>query len=117
MKYSLIAVALFAVFGLTSANAQIANPDNDSQTFFKWNPASANDPKPAVGHPQVGDVSADGLYVYVNGERGWGARSHDFIWKSGVGLVHPADCLAYDRPAPEKGGSIAQTGPFADHGA
>lgn len=117
MKYSVITVALFAVFGFTSANAQIANPDNDSATFFKWNPASVNNAKPAIGQTKAGDVSPDGLYVYANAERGWTNRGHDYTWVAGVGLAHTEDCLPYNLPAPAKGGSIAQTGPFADHGA
>jgi hypothetical protein len=116
MNYSLIAVALFAVFGFTSANAQIANPDNDSATFFKWNAASVNNPKAATDQPKAGDLSSDRLYVYANDERGFVARGHDYEWIAG-GLAHTADCLPYNLPAPAKGGSIVQTGPFADHGA
>ena len=117
MKRNLIAIALFAAFGFTaSANAQIANPDNDSQTFFKYDPVAANAATPDREQVRVGDVSTDGLYVFVNAERGWTQRSHDYQWVAG-GLAHTADCLPYNLPQPAKGTSIAvNSGPFAEHG-
>ena len=117
MKRNLIAIALFAAFGFaTSANAQIANPDNDSATFFKWNPATASDPKPAFDQAKRGEVSADGLYVYTGGNRGWTHRGHDYEWVAG-GFAHTADCLPYNLPQPAKSASVAVTsGPFVEHG-
>ena len=117
MKRNLIPIALFAVFGLAgNASGQVFNPDNDSTTFFKWNAASVNDAKPGIAQPKVGDVSPDGLYLYVNGERGWTQRGHDYEFVAG-GLAHTADCLPYNLPQPAKGLAVTiTTGPFAEHG-
>jgi hypothetical protein len=119
MKRNLITIALFAAFGFAaSANAQIANPDNDSATFFKYDAIAGNPAKPNVGQVRVGDVSPDGLYVYVNAERGWSQRGHSYEWVAG-GLAHTANCLPYNLPKPVVGAGIlvVRTGPFADHGA
>jgi hypothetical protein len=111
-----VAIGLAAAVLSLGASAQVANPDNDSATFFKYTPAAAA-PAARSAAPAVGAISTDGLYVYSGGERGWVNRQHSFELAGGV-LAHTSDCLAYDAPQPAKGGMVAvERGPFAEHGA
>ena len=117
-KYILTIVfgALTAALSM-SASAQIFNPDNDSATFFKYNPQAPGATRAVERAPVTGSVSADGLYVYSGGERGWVNRQHSYRFVAGS-VVHTEDCLPYSLPAPARvAGSLERQGPFADHGA
>lgn len=62
-RKQLLSVALGGAAAVLSlgASAQIANPDNDSATFFKYAAAPAS-ARPAAALRQVGELSSDGLY-------------------------------------------------------
>ena len=116
MKSIAIAV-VFAAVGATAAQAQVANPDNDSAAFFAQRKASPTAPKPAQQLPKVGDVSQDGLYVFVGGDRGWVHQVHRYDIAGGKRQDH-SDSLPHNGPKPAKDGSVAiQSGPFAERGA
>lgn len=116
MKSIMIAFVLAAV-GVTSAQAQVANPDNDSAAFFAQRKGSPATPKPVQQAPKIGEVSQDGLYVYSGTERGWVHQVHRYDLAGGKAAQH-TDSLTHDSPKPAKAGSVAiQSGPFADRGA
>ena len=86
------------------AAADVANPDNDSGTYFA-NKVGAAAPVArgnAAGVPADGAVSGDGLYVWKNPDKGWGARGHSFVFTAN-GVEHAPDCLAYNLPKPTGG--------------
>lgn len=116
MKNSLLALILGAV-AATSAQAQIVNPDNDSAAFFAQRKSAPTTPKPVQQSPKVGDISPDGLYVFVGGDRGWVHQVHRYDITGGK-VAHQTDGLTHDGPKPAKGGPIViQAGPFAERGA
>lgn len=117
MKSTLITTAIVALFGVANlAQAQVANPDNDSALFFRNVQASVA-PAGATRAPQVGDISGDGTQVYSGGDRGWVNRIHSYVLEDGH-VVHAQNCLPYNAPKVAAGGSVTlQTGTFADHGA
>lgn len=100
MKQTIIVLVL-ALAGLSAgAQAQIYNPDNDSQAFFASNVPLAAAPERPTGVTPIGTVSPDGHYVFTGGERGWDARPHSYTFVGGR-LVHTADCLSMDEPKPQ----------------
>ena len=114
---SIIIAFVFGAVGMTSAQAQVANPDNDSAAFFAQRKSAPSTPAPARQAPKVGDVSQDGLYVYSGTERGWVHQVHRYDIAGGK-LAQHTDSLTHDSPKPAKAGSVAiQSGPFADRGA
>ncbi|MFO1305621.1 MAG: hypothetical protein U1F54_17980 [Burkholderiales bacterium] len=116
MKSIVIAVA-FAAVGVTTAHAQVANPDNDSAAFFAQQKSSPPTPKPIQQLPKIGEVSQDGLYVYSGNEHGWVHQVHRYGLAGGKATQH-TDSLTHDSPKPATTGSVAiQSGPFADRGA
>ncbi len=116
MKSIVIAV-IVAATGATSAQAQVANPNNDSTMFFAQRMSSPAAPKSQQQLPKVGDVSQDGLYVFAGGERGWVHQVHRYDTAVGSTQSH-SDSLPHNGPTPVKGGSVAiQSGPFAERGA
>lgn len=116
MKSIVMAFVLSAV-GATGVQAQVANPDNDSAAFFAQRKSAPATPKPIQSSPKVGEVSQDGLYVFVGGERGWVHQVHRYDIAGGKVKDH-TDSLPHDGPKPAKDGSFAiQSGPFAERGA
>ncbi|HEX9274788.1 MAG TPA: hypothetical protein VGA51_00100 [Casimicrobiaceae bacterium] len=118
-RKTILTLALAAAASAVSfaASAVIANPDNDSGTYFTYNAGIGSAAVKAATLPRAGDVSANGLYVYSGSDRGWEARAHAFEIVAG-GFVHTADCLPYNAPKPVAAlVPIDQRGAFGDHGA
>ena len=117
-RQSLISLCLGAsVYGVALAASAQVMLDNDSAAFFRYTPQATSAPARVVAaQPKIGDVSVDGLYTYVGGERGWINRQHSYDFVNGQ-VVHSSDCLPYAQPAPVRGSAVFQAqGPFADHG-
>lgn len=100
-----------------AASAQVFNPDNDSAMHFRYQPSAVSTARqyPATP-PSVGQLSADGLYVYSGSDRGWVNRQHSYTLVGGT-FAHTAECLPYNLPAPVAAIPQFQKGAFADKGA
>ena len=66
------------------------------QRVDTWN--GLDSPAPERRAYRQGEVSADGNYTFVGGDRGWALRTHAYKWENG-GFVH-ADTLRHDTPKP-----------------
>ncbi len=118
MHTTVAALALIVAGSAISfgASAQIYNPENDSTWVFRYQPQATPTPKPEAATPVVGQVSADGLYVYSGSDRGLVNRQHSYTLRGGA-FVHTGDCLPYNLPAPVAAMPQLQKGVFADKGA
>ena len=117
IRQSLITVSLgAALYGISLAAAAQVALDNDSVQFFRYSATTSQAARADTKQLRVGDVSPDGLYTYIGGERGWINRQHGYEFVGGE-IVHSSDCLPYTQPAPARMASTMQSsGPFADHG-
>jgi hypothetical protein len=116
-RTTLLTLATLAAAISFGASAQVSNPDNDSARFFSYQPGATPAKQSTATPPSFGQISTDGLYVYSGSDRGWVNRQHSFTLQGGA-LMHTADCLPYNQPAPVAA-TVPQlrTGVFADHGA
>jgi len=116
-KIILATAAVSAAVLSAAASAQVFNPENDSTTYFRYQPSAVSTARQTPATlPSVGQQTADGLYVYSGGERGWVNRPHSYTVQAGR-IVHTADCLPHNLPPVAAAMPQWQKGAFADHGA